>query len=385
MEIRKNKITVIIAIIIAVYMLIFLYVPLKSNCGQLTGQWQSDTNLQMNIGIFIIFIVLSGLRLKKSINNREFLLPLFVLVVFLFFMNTLYFNSAVISACSGTVLSDNWWNALNWIKNNTAECSVVATYWDPGHFITGIAKRSVVFDGATQGSTRSVPALENRSGMFIEQHEHGINRVLIYENGNVTTARIQDIATTLFTTNETLAVEILKNYKKEGCDEMYYIASSDLIGKSQWWTYFSTWNPLNAPNFGQRYNYAIVNLESARPILEQNAIAYYYTLSQNTGFVIYESNNTLRPFLQQQGQILRVEKLAYFDAQGNGQTVIDRGADIKGLLWLDPSRQVVLFVPPELEESLFTKMFLFNGAGLEKFEYVNGWAGEVKLFRVKFE
>ena len=383
MEIRLNKMTIGLSIILVIYLFIFLYLPLKSNCSLLTGEWNNNFNFQMNLGAFLIFIIATSLRLKKKLNNREFFLPLLIIIIFLFFINTIYLNSAVISACSGTVLSDNWWTALTWIKNNTEECAVVATYWDPGHFITGIAKRSVVFDGATQGATRTVPAKENRTGTFIEKHENGINRVMIYENGNVTTARIQDIATTLFTTNETLAVEILKNYNKPNCDDMYYIASSDLIGKSQWWTYFSTWNPLNAPNFGQRYNYVIVNLESPRPILEQNAIAYYYRLAQNTAFVLYESNDTFRAFLQQQGQLARVEKLYYFDRQGNAQIVTDMAADVKGLLWLDPSRQVVLFAPPELENSLFTRMFLFNGAGLEKFEFVNSWGGEVKLFRVK--
>jgi hypothetical protein len=28
-------------------------------------------------------------------------------------------------------------------------------------------------------------------------------------------------------------------------------------------------------------------------------------------------------------------------------------------------------------------MFFFNGAGLQKFELVNNWGGEVKLYRLK--
>jgi hypothetical protein len=30
-------------------------------------------------------------------------------------------------------------------------------------------------------------------------------------------------------------------------------------------------------------------------------------------------------------------------------------------------------------------MFLFNGQGLQNFEYVNNWGGEVKLYKVKFD
>jgi asparagine N-glycosylation enzyme membrane subunit Stt3 len=386
MEIRLNKITITIAVIVAIYILVSLYMPVGSNCGQMqSAGWVNNFDLWLYAGALTIFIILLVLRLKKTISNREFLLPILVIIVFLFFMNTFYFNSANIAACSGTVLSDNWWEALNWIKNNTDECAVVATYWDPGHFITGIAKRSVVFDGATQGATRSVPATENRTGTYIDKRENGINHIMIYENGNVTTARIQDIATTLFTPNETLAVEILENYRKPGCNEMYYIASSDLIGKSVWWTYFSTWNPLNAPNFGQRYNYAILNLESAKPMLEQNAVAYFYRLDQNSAFVLYERNETINAFLQQQGQLIGVGKLAYFDRTGVWKMSVNPNSGVPGLLWLDPSRQALLYIPPELENSLFTRMFLFNGAGLEKFEFINSWGGEVKLFKVRFD
>ncbi len=385
MEIKFNKITIGLPILLLIYVVTFLYMPLTSNCALLGGEWHSTYNLELYISTAAIFFLLVVLRLAKKLGNREFLVPLVLVIIFVFFINVFYLPSSVIAACSGTVLDDNWWAALNWIKNNTAECSVVATYWDPGHFITGIAKRSVVFDGATQGATRTVAANENLTGTIIEKADNGINNIKIYENGTVTTARIQDIATTLFTSNETLAVNILRDYEKPNCTEFYYIASADLIGKSQWWTYFATWNPLNAPTFGQRYNYAILSLSSARPILEQNSIAYYYNIGQNTAFVIYEANNTLTPYFQQQNQLAGVEKLYYFDKQGNGKLFVNENADLKGLLWLDPSRQTLVFMPPELEASLFTRMFFFNGLGLQKFELVNVWGGEIKLFKVKLD
>lgn len=296
-----------------------------------------------------------------------------VLVIFLaavtLYINTFYYApSTNIARFSGPVLSDNWWTALNWIRNNTAECSTVATYWDPGHFITGIAKRSVVFDGATQGST-----------------------VTLQEGTNITRSRIQDIATTLFTYNETLAVDILKAYRKPNCSEFYYIASADLLGKSQWWTYFATWDPSGGKNCplissdkGYCYVYSMINLARAAPLPSQNAIVYTYPLSQRNAFVIYEINGTLTPYFQQDNQLVTVENIFYFTQEG-GKIRQTENAGISGLLWVDPSKQVVVFIPSELVNSLFTRMFLFNGAGLEKFEIVNTWGGEVKLFKVNFE
>lgn len=388
MEFRINKGTLVAIAVVLVYILIFLFIPTNTTCGVIQSKaWNDSYNVQIYAAAFGIFVFLAVLKFKNILTTRELITLLITIAVFLFFINIFYIQSVFISECTGTVLSDNWWEALNWIRNNTKECSVIATYWDPGHFITGIAKRSVVFDGASQSEVFYKPSPENRTGIFIERHENGINRVLFYSSGNVTRARIQDIATTLLTTNESLAVEILKDYTKPGCEnDMYYIASSDLISKSHWWTYFSTWDPTNPPNYGKSYNYLMVSLESTRPVLGQNAIAYTYTLRQDNRivlqFVLYETNNTLRPFLQQQGQLLKVEKLFYFDRQGNGRITFEPEAEVKGLLWLDGSRQIIVFIQPELEQSLFTRMFFFNGLGLEKFEFIREWGGEVKLFKV---
>lgn len=333
----------------------------------------------------MLFIAIGSYALVhlKKITIREF--SLIVLSFFILSISySFYLDPSIrIARGSGTVLSDNWWGALTWMKNNTKECAVVATYWDPGHFITGIANRPVVFDGASQNALLQVP-ITHMDGLEITSYDNGINHIVMYKNGIKTTARIQDISTTLLTGNETLALDILKEYKKPGCDEMYYIASSDLISKSQWWTYFSTWRP---DEKGKRYNYAMIPLYQTRPLPAQKSIAYVYAMSQDQAFVVYETrtNNTVavEPKYQQGNQYVSVEKIFYFD---NGQGFITQypNAEVKGMLWVDPSKQIVVFIPPELETAIFTRMYFFNGAGLKNFEIVNNWGGEVKLFKVKF-
>lgn len=307
-----------------------------------------------------------------------------VLLIFIILeMNYFYYEPGTqLARSQGTVLSDNWWVGLNWIENNTAECAVVATYWDPGHFITGIAKRAAVFDGASQNAMLTVDTNDTRDEIVIENFDSGINHIVMYKDGKKTTARIQDISTTLLTGNETLAIEILEQYMRSGCTEMYYIASSDLISKSQWWSYFSTWDPIDK---GNRYIYYTVQLTQAKPLPTQNAISYTYSMGQNQAFVIYDIEDNLKSYLQAGNQFLDVEKMFYFTKDGTGRLVMSEDAEVKGLLWLDPSRQVVIFIPPEMESSMFTRMFFFNGEGLEHFEFVNSWGGEVKLFKVKFE
>ncbi|MBI4174024.1 MAG: hypothetical protein HY517_00120, partial [Candidatus Aenigmarchaeota archaeon] len=290
-------------------------------------------------GLIVILLIAGGLFYTKNLKGREaaLVVVLWFIFVFLFY---LYFAPGVqIAQGSGTVLSDNWFQALSWMRNNTPECSVVATYWDPGHFITGIARRAVVFDGASQGDLYTRPASFSQDGLIVEKHDSNINHIVLYKDGNKTTARIQDISTTLLTSNETLAIEILKEYRKPGCDSMFYIASADLIGKSTWWTYFATWNPVDKK--GTPYVYTNAPQPgfsmSARPDIRQNAIIYTYPISPQDAFVLYESRNSSPVvFLQQQGipEPLKVARFIYFSADGSARVFTQSDSKIDGMLFI---------------------------------------------------
>jgi len=82
-------------------------------------------------------------------------------------------------------------------------------------------------------------------------------------------------------------------------------------------------------------------------------------------------------------QLQPMEELFYFTDRG-GVLRTNPSATAKGLVVLDPSRQAVIFVPDEIKDAMFTRMFFFNGQGLSNFEFVNNWGGEVKLFKVNF-
>ncbi|MFC2143724.1 hypothetical protein ACFLQN_04975 [Candidatus Aenigmatarchaeota archaeon] len=323
-------------------------------------------------------------------DNKKFGATIIVFIVIAFIVNSFYIEPSIsIARGQGTVLSPNWWEGLNWIKENTDECAVVATYWDPGHFITGIARRPVVFDGASQSELykRTIPNTdfsenELSEGLHIIPYDSGINHIILVEGDKKTTARIQDISTTLLTGNETLAVNILKEFRQPGCNEMYYIASADLIGKSVWWSYFATWNPETK---GSQYSYALSYLSKATPLPAQNSVVYTYPLDAQTSFVVFDTNSTLTAKLQQQNQFLDIEHFFYFNEVGQGKLLTNTEAPVKGTAWLAGDRQTLVFMPPELESSLFTRMFFYNGQGLERFQYVNNWGGELKLYKVIFD
>lgn len=176
-------------------------------------------------------------------------------------------------------------------------------------------------------------------------------------------------------------MNILKKYRKE-CGEMYFIASNDLIGKSVWWSYFSTWDPVNK---GKQSSYAFINLAQARPVVGQtNVVAYIYPFG-NQQVVVKDDNGVLSAYLQQGNQLAEIERLIFANPDGSIARKVVENAPVRGTLYLEPLRQTVIYMPPELENSLFTRMYFFHGAGLNNFQFVNNWGGEVKLFKVKFD
>lgn len=351
------------------------------------------TSFDLTVLLGIVVAVTIIFFIVKTFSLRDFGKILFMFFIVVITATTMVLPSVAISQGQGTVLSDNWWNAFQWIKANTSECAVVATYWDPGHFITGIARRPVVFDGASQNAVWSTIVDANLT--YEQMRDIAVTDKFVTSNVTtdgqqkvmIETARIQDIAISLSTDNETLAIKILEKYRKPGCNEMYYLATSDLIGKSYWWTYFGTWNPVDKGCATPMSQLGLVQPKPSR----DGSLTFVYQgglpsgCNQQVGgqVIVVQQNTTINAFVLDNNQLLPVEEFMYFTDSG-AVLKTQENAPKKGLVILDPGRGAVIFVPPEIKDSMFTKMFFFNGQGLQHFELVNNWGGEVKLYRIRF-
>jgi hypothetical protein len=285
-------------------------------------------------------------------------------------------------------ISQNWIDALEWLKKNADKDALITTWWDPGHIITGYTGLKVHADGAHCGPGQCIP------------YNHNI--------------RIQDMGRVFSTSNESEAISILSKYMKltpEQCaeakkawpqmpedackpvSEMYVIASNDLIGKYYWLSFFSSCEK----KFGwQAYDTCS---KSVKWFLENAEGKNFFTLPfsnfDQAGNPVYagiitlgQVNNTLVGVYQNRYIIRRI---IYF--QGGTRIAKEYNVEnsIDGLLWVDPSFSLVIFMEPEVYKSLFTNMFFFNGQGLEEFGIpkLNSFElkfsnPEVKIFRVIF-
>jgi hypothetical protein len=190
------------------------------------------------------------------------------------------------------------------------------------------------------------------------------------------TSRMQDMAGSLYTSDEVKAAKILESYRGDA-KEMYFLASNDLIGKSQWWTYFSNWDPEKGQ--GQYYPYVVSSLTDQKNLILENGTAlvygpFYIKITTVNG------TEKLDPLLLQNGKYFEVKTLIFYN-NGTEVKMTFPDAQVPGTLWVDPSFKAVIYMPPQIEQAMFTRMFFFDGAGFKYFKevYANS---EVKIFKL---
>ena len=317
---------------------------------------------------------------EHSSRQRQILYSILLLILVIitaYSLFTTYITASQTTKGYGTGISNNWAESMNWLKENTPQCTVIATYWDPGYWITALSERKTIFDGGSQNSLRRTK-LEDLNGLDCVEDRYGYIKEIDGIKYCIT-SRIQDMAGVLYTSNETWAAKVLESYLGN-CSELYELASNDLIGKSHWWTYFSNWDPEQGK--GQAYDYITVRLQKQQNLLYEDGKAFIYG-----PFIlkIINKNETqeITPYVMQQGQYYKIKKLV-LTINNTPTTITYPNATVPGTFWVDPSLQIAIYMPEQIENSLFTRMFFYNGANLKYFEpaHLNP---EVKLFRFKVE
>lgn len=99
---------------------------------------------------------------KDIYSNVPFLIAIvFLICIPLFYPNNAnWISSADIPpsiANGGTgyrTQTDDWFKAMEWLKDNTPKDSVIASWWDYGYWITTLANRTTIADNATINQTR---------------------------------------------------------------------------------------------------------------------------------------------------------------------------------------------------------------------------------------
>lgn len=287
------------------------------------------------------------------------------------FLLLLIMNTAIQTGQNlGPDISPNWDNAWQFLKTETPEFSIVGTWWDPGHMIAGIAERRNYADGAHCSFCK-----------------YTIND------------RITDLGKIMSTSNENESLELIRKYQGNS-PNVYWIASDDLIGKFRWLQYFGTGCdgvtdqecPLyiqlaessrsvdNNGNIlfrnyamGEGTNLMIYNAQLPIPMLVQGI-----NIALFDEFIVYNGTQavTIRPSEEELNAF--IEALKPLESQLNARFV---NQTIGMTVWIPSHYSYIVLIPPTLRESVFTKMFMLEGEGLEHFEQVYR-NEQVKIYEV---
>ena len=133
---------------------------------------------------------------------------------------------------------------------------------------------------------------------------------------------------------------------------------------------------------GDCYFYNIIRLSGVKN-LGNNTTAFEYAFGPGQKFIFYQVNNSVVVVLQQRNTFVPVKRVIFFTDIGM-HVINQTDYKVNGTLFVTPDYTVVYYIPKELENSLFTRMYFFNGMGLKSFKFVKSWGGEVKLFKLEF-
>jgi asparagine N-glycosylation enzyme membrane subunit Stt3 len=264
------------------------------------------------------------------------------LVVVIVFTN--FAASYVMAQNITSSLTDDWRQAFDWIRTNTPQDSITLEWWDFGWWFEYIAQRRTLVDGGYH------PAQPTRD--------------------------IAKFYTEPFTDDASPSSDLnfLKNYSIT-----YVMVSSDLIPKFGAMSKIANWGKKIdvLPIFNLAKNYqegGKVLLEYGDPTSQSILVAYSTASDGNTTTL----QNITAMIKMPQGQ-------AYIRNIGIGNHVIttNRSNSIPGLLYFAGS--AVIYAPEAVQDCVFVRLYLFDGAGMEKyFEKVYDNLG-MKIYKVKYE
>jgi dolichyl-diphosphooligosaccharide--protein glycosyltransferase len=137
----------------------------------ITGVYISSAFVRLEVFASISLIILGSIGLSiltKEIFKIEFSgkkkyilkIPYAIIIIIIFLLPLTYPADAnwltytdipvtILNGGTGYPASTDWLETLEWIKINTPEDSVVASWWDYGYWITTMSERTTLIDNAT--------------------------------------------------------------------------------------------------------------------------------------------------------------------------------------------------------------------------------------------
>ncbi|KZX16753.1 oligosaccharyl transferase STT3 subunit [Methanobrevibacter cuticularis] len=357
---------------------------------------------------------------SRFISIRNFVVMLIILLAFVSPMASGAYQVAN-NVVPGT--SDPMWNAMEWVKANTTDNTVIISWWDYGYLFEIAGDRPTSFDGGSQtgdrafwvGKAMTTNNTDLSAGIFEMLATTGDNAYLALDNYTNNTGKSVEIlektlplsreeAKTAMTEEYNLssiqADTILKYSHPPNPTPVIFVASSDMLGKAGWWTYFGNWDFAAKSSVGYQYLTAQVpaQLEKINSTVSQatitnsleNGIAVQTVVTK--GVANNTTNATVKTVYENGTQIIDQNGTLYNPFPLYNKIIIEEGilmvnetvnesGNFTLLVIGNNGTYSSIIMSKELENALFTRLFILGGYGQDRFEMVNMQDG-VSLWRI---
>ena len=320
--------------------------------------------------------------------------------------------------------SDSMWNAMQWINETQSEDTVITSWWDFGYLFEIAADKQVTFDGGSQAGSRafwlgkamSTDDLELSAGIFRMLDTTGDRAVTKLVNVTGDTGKSVDILLDIlpksssdaqktlvdtYKLSSSDAAEVIELTHPENPRPVIFVASSDMLQKAGWWSYFGAWNFENQTS--ENYNYQVPTSQITVGPDSTGNLTIYEGQGMTSKVVIERGsgNNTTSAHVEtgytQSGEKIMVNDTEYNPFKASDIMVIEDGYFMKNesiegaedgnytiFLIGNENQYTPFLISNHLVDSMFTRLYLLGGAGQDIFTNVHTEPG-VMLFKVNFE
>ena len=341
-------------------------------------------------------------------------------------------------------MNDAWYNSLIEIKEDSAvhDDGIITSWWDFGHWFVSIAERRVTFDGGNQGNRihwvgkslltgseeeslailRMLNCGQEEAFKSLDEFTGDLRGDKVINLLNTAIMTSKENASLLYAEAGLTSEEVAQVLEYTHCDDLipqYYIASSDMIGKAAVWAHFGSWDFNKAAMFNAVRGvdqtegvdvlvneFELEESEAKSTFTEINAaengdrwIAPWPSYRGNPQRCSIEGqdlacgNIRIDPVnytaeIAVQGGSIQADKVIRLHAGEYVVTKSGANTNLGVIVVSSNGRTDAILADTALVESMFTKMYYFNGRGLEHFEQLgnrNSFRGDViKTYRVRF-
>ncbi|MBQ3473199.1 MAG: peptide transporter [Methanobrevibacter sp.] len=373
-----------------------------------------DNALLIGSAVFVALVVISGvlIYLRKSVRDSDVSIKkaLVVVLITLALVSPTVCGAYQTTAATVPGSSDPMWNAMDYVKENSTNDTVIISWWDFGYLFQIASDHPTSFDGGSQSGDRAywvgkaltTSDLAQSKGILQMLGTTGSNASELlcnYTGSNVTAVDAldktlgmsrEDAKSTLikdYNLTNKQASAVVKQSHPSNPNNVSFVLSSDMIQKAGWWSYFGSWNfdTLDSTNY-QYYvapSYVTINPNSKGNITVLNDSGILYNAEVKRG-----SNGTNGTTAQMNavwanngskvdlnGTVYNPLKASNLIAVEDGYLTVNKTLDKNGnyTLYLlgSGNEYTAILMDNKLKDSVFTRLFLLGGVGQDTFKICN--------------